>query len=344
MKFDVVAAVEACYATPGADGAWLQGLLAALAPLDQGAGLTAQTFSVEAGGRLRTDAWALSPSVDLDVVHRLQAAYEADPGWSRVWDPSRPVEYALRRAAQVGMYRRARRYLASEGFADALGLFAAEPDGRFTMIVATLPPEKRRLGPRTIHQLELLSAHIGSGMRLRRAAAQGLAEPEAILDRRGRVLHATDEALASAGSRRTLADAVRRSGRARGALRATDPEEALQLWQGLVDGSWSLVDHTESDGKRLVLARRNAPGVRDPKALSARERAVLAFVAMGHPNKLVAYQLGLSPSAVSAHLRSAQRKLGVTSRAELVHVFASLVRAAGAAPATVRATAHARQG
>ncbi len=106
--------------------------------------------------------------------------------------------------------------------------------------------------------------------------------------------------------------------RARGGLRRTSPGEALRLWEGLVDGTWTLVDQCDSDGKRYILARRNEPGVREPKALTPRERSVAAFAVMGHQNKFIAYLLGLSPSAVASHLASAERKLGVTSRAELV--------------------------
>ncbi len=132
-----------------------------------------------------------------------------------------------------------------------------------------------------------------------------------------------------------LAEAVRRVDRARGLLRRTDPEEALQLWQGLVDGTWSLIDQCDSDGRRYVLARRNEPGVRDPRALTQRERGVAAFASMGHQNKFIAYLLGLSAGTVAGHLRSAQRKLGLASRAELILTFASLLQVApdAAAPA-----------
>jgi DNA-binding NarL/FixJ family response regulator len=57
--------------------------------------------------------------------------------------------------------------------------------------------------------------------------------------------------------------------------------------------------------------------------LSARERQVLAFAALGHANKLIAYELGLPESTVSSALRSIARKLGARSRLELVRMFAS---------------------
>ncbi len=42
--------------------------------------------------------------------------------------------------------------------------------------------------------------------------------------------------------------------RARGALRNADPDQALQLWRGLVDGRWSLIEQFSSDGRRFLVA------------------------------------------------------------------------------------------
>ena len=180
-----------------------------------------------------------------------------------------------------------------------------------------------RLPPRVHHQLTHLAAHLTSALRLRSAVAP--ADPEAALDLRGHVLDASGPARerdAWVG----LAEAVRRMERARGPLRRADPEEALQLWQGLVDGSWSLLDQRERDGKRFLLARRNSPGARDPAALTPGERAVLAAATSGHANKYIAYLLGISASQVTAHLAAARRKLRAGSRAELIQRFGPWLR------------------
>ena len=92
----------------------------------------------------------------------------------------------------------------------------------------------------------------------------------------------------------------------------------------MVDGRWSLVDHHDADGRRYILVRRNDPAVRDPKALTARERAVAAFAAQGHQNKYIGYLLGLAPATVASHLTAAMRKLGVLSRRELIQMFLRL--------------------
>lgn len=94
-----------------------------------------------------------------------------------------------------------------------------------------------------------------------------------------------------ATARRARASAQRfaRSSGPGAALRRTSPEEALDLWQALFEGRWSIVEQVESDGKRVILARRNEPGVSDPRSLTPGERDVLAYAALGHSNKYVAF-------------------------------------------------------
>jgi DNA-binding CsgD family transcriptional regulator len=53
---------------------------------------------------------------------------------------------------------------------------------------------------------------------------------------------------------------------------------------------------------------------------------------MGHQNKFIAYLLGLSASAVASHLASAERKLGLKSRAELVARLGFLAERAASQP------------
>ena len=59
---------------------------------------------------------------------------------------------------------------------------------------------------------------------------------------------------------------------------------------------------------------------RTPTPLSPREREVLARVAAGLSNKVIARALSLSPNTVKFHLQAAFDKLGVASRAEAVAV------------------------
>jgi DNA-binding CsgD family transcriptional regulator len=64
------------------------------------------------------------------------------------------------------------------------------------------------------------------------------------------------------------------------------------------------------------IARR--PRRQHPKELSDREKEVLALLALGYTNKEVAERLYLSVRTVESHRARIQRKLLVSSRAELV--------------------------
>jgi DNA-binding CsgD family transcriptional regulator len=64
--------------------------------------------------------------------------------------------------------------------------------------------------------------------------------------------------------------------------------------------------------------------VRMPKAnhnsfqLSPREQEIVRMVAKGHPNKVIADVLNISPWTVCTHLRRIFAKMGVASRAAMV--------------------------
>ena len=60
------------------------------------------------------------------------------------------------------------------------------------------------------------------------------------------------------------------------------------------------------------------PRPRPPDDLSAREAEVLRLIALGHTNVEIASQLYLSVRTVETHRAHIQRKLGLSSRAELV--------------------------
>jgi DNA-binding CsgD family transcriptional regulator len=89
-----------------------------------------------------------------------------------------------------------------------------------------------------------------------------------------------------------------------------DARLSAELWRSLAAGGWLIVDHCERDGRRYFLAKRNAPELAQDRALSKRERQVLAYVELGHSNKLIAYWLGLSPSTISTLVSRARKKAG----------------------------------
>ena len=95
------------------------------------------------------------------------------------------------------------------------------------------------------------------------------------------------------------------------------------LWKGLIAGRWSLIERFDRGGRRYLVAHRNEPQARDPRALTPRERQVLAYTAAGDSLKITAYTLGLSTSSIFRHRKEAMRKLGIQSHADILKFFTS---------------------
>jgi DNA-binding CsgD family transcriptional regulator len=231
------------------------------------------------------------------------------------------------------LFENTRRALREAGMADLVIFNCANPTARGLAIAA--PVSRRKIITKGMRELWIrIGAHVAAGHRLlRNAAPLGDAAPgasprtEAILDPRGRVEHAEGPAT-QRSAREALLDAALRMDRARGRLRRERPEEAVEVWEGLVSGRWSLVERFDRDGRRYLLAHRNEPAAPDLRGLTTGERQVLSYAALGHANKLIAYDLGLSPGAVSRRLASAARKLGARTRAELMELHGRLAAAA----------------
>ncbi len=98
------------------------------------------------------------------------------------------------------------------------------------------------------------------------------------------------------------------------------PPCELDAWSALLEGRLTLVDWFDEDGRRFVVARRNATPIR----ISVVERTVVQWVATGRPQKVVAFELGMSPAAVSDALARAIHKLGLSCAEELTRVAAAL--------------------
>ncbi|MCG8417923.1 MAG: helix-turn-helix transcriptional regulator [Proteobacteria bacterium] len=94
---------------------------------------------------------------------------------------------------------------------------------------------------------------------------------------------------------------------------------AVEVWQGMLAGEWSLLDHFDLDGRHYIVVRRRPP--EPSRQLSGRERCVVIDAICGRSNKAIAYRLGIAPSTVATYLRRALAKLGVRSRTELLRVI-----------------------
>lgn len=329
-RFDPVDLIESAYARTADDSEWLQGIADASKSLDFGLGVAA--FRIDLGPprarKFQVKGFAATvpvelprqalldsmPTIPAPILERGLLSYpSATLGSTRAESLGEPFG---------GLWKIWARH--NFGFDDTLAILGMSPDGLGTVLSIPMP-KRRRVAPQTLSLLARAAAHLASANRLRDVLAGKSWSPEdsateAVFDAGGRLQHATDVAQ-DGDARSLLRDAVCRSEKARGALRRADPEEATALWKGLVDGRWSLVDHVDRDGKRFVLARRNEPDIRDPKALAPRERHVTALAVHGFSNKHIAYQLGISATTVSAYLQTALRKLNLGSRRELVQAL-----------------------
>ncbi len=305
--------VERAYALAPAPAAWLTSLLDAMSPsLDQGEGVSIVVASLH-GSRpkvlqhtSRTNSRLMARLIDFNA--------NAPLGTNALFT-DRLVSFTSSRAFFDGEAARyVSGFLEQFGVSEFLGLYALDGEGQAFFVAA---PSRRRL---EIHghvrrAWERVGLHLGAALRLRRRVVEG-ARPIGHFLPSGRAVHLEDEAT-HPDTRATLMDAVRAIERARGRLRQS-PSEALEVWRGLVDGRFSLVETLESDGRRMLVVHRNAPGLEDPRALTARERTLLSYLSHAATNVQVAYAMGLDPSSVASATRRLLRKLQLPNRAALV--------------------------
>lgn len=168
-----------------------------------------------------------------------------------------------------------------------------------------------------------VAAHIGAGLRLRgklRNLSPDALPVEAVLDSGGRMHDGQGPAI-NKDARENLRKAARRIDRARTRAGRSEPDTALDVWEALVDGRWSLVDRFDSDGKRYIVAVQNDPAHPDPRGLTERERQVAELAGLGRSAKQIGYALGVSNSAITNCTARIQEKLGLSSHVELVSFF-----------------------
>ncbi len=334
MRLDAIKLIEACYAPAQDERVWARGVLEALAPAHAGFGVVATALNPRApvNGCIRILS-ELGVEIDwLSCFNEWCSQPAARPFLHFVAKTALPQAALTSRtfwSAAPATYEPFRRLYRSVGIGDSFAIVAPSGNGDDVELHIPIPLGRPPPPPRTRQQLSSVVSHLASAVRLRlwldgRRPSPDDLPAEAILDPRGRVQHLThatrDEAV-----RGHLVEAVRRMDRARGGLRWRSPEEALSLWDALVDGQWSLVDHVDSDGRRYVLARRNPPRCRDPRALLPQERAVVALVVKGRSNKAIGIELGLAASSVAGYLRSSQAKLGVASRRALIEMLGGVM-------------------
>jgi DNA-binding CsgD family transcriptional regulator len=331
VKANWVDVIEASYRVDQDEGSWLDGVLAsAEAWLDHGLGLWGFTYDLQGTSmlRLRTPvARNLPPGGTLEAVMQAQAAVPPE-------DVARNFQTTTcGTASQIFgdqyMQKVALDRFSAFGVADTLGINVRDPTSTGCALIGILP-EQGALSAKEVSLWKKVTAHIAAGFRLQRARRdeEPTVQAEAILTPGGKVEHA-GRAAQSADARARLRAAVLAVESARGRLRRTSPEEAVDKWKGLVARRWTLVDRFETDGRRFVLARENAPLLAPPVDLTDREQQVMSYAALGHHNKLIAYELGVASSTVRVLVSRVAAKLGTQHRSDTVRAFLAMSRAFG---------------
>jgi DNA-binding CsgD family transcriptional regulator len=332
---DPIAIVEAAYALTGDETEWLERLVqVALPSLERGHGVLAFTYDATDALDIRVRRITASASFDpglFTTASQLGLPKPADeliaPMFRRTFvDTLRRVPMALRRAGMpdvpLRQFERALvTYFHERNLVDEFWVNAQDPTYLGCCFIA--PTSSRsRWQPSEARQWRRIAAHVTTAFRIRRhfasiASGGAVAKPpEATFASDARLVHAEDS-VKDSSTRAALRQAVLAMDRARGPLRRCDPEQAVAIWRALVAGRWSLLEHFDSDGRRFIVAHRIDATVPDERGLTLPERQVVAYVALGRSNKAIAYDLGLSLSAVAHHLARARAKLRLPSQAAL---------------------------
>jgi hypothetical protein len=260
--------VEAAYDLGSSDADWLRGILVAARPLlDRGLGVAGWCYEIESGispsivvrhptylgcsAALHGCFVDMAALVDARELVRLYGGRVCDsfsdrmrgvPGWSSAEFLRNPIVQQLTRASAPEFLQVNAREVTSANLLRGVELVAPRAK------VGHFPARTSGLFAR-------LSRHVVAGARVRRELRQresgpikGIAvDAEATLDEAGRVRHAEGTARTKT-ARSLLERAARDMLESQGKLRRADPERAVELWRGMVDGRWSLLSAWEDTG------------------------------------------------------------------------------------------------
>jgi len=323
----VIDSTERAYDLQTSKDRWLLEVIERLRPaLDSGLGILGWLYDASDFGNL-----VFTSPVFLDIPEGLPSALmncSKDPDTPlsllkmHYRTPAGPFSMSL--GDQFAHWAPWRRHVHPLGLKDLLVVNGIDSNRQGCAISA---PRRQivRISPERMALLRYLSVHLATAHRLRRRI-EGLSpnqpgpehpQVEAVLSSSGRLEHASSLGR-SRQARQALSLAVQAAERARGKLRRAQPEEAMKMWRSMVRGRWSLSDHFESDGRRYILAYVNPAHAPTIRSLSTMERQVLSCSALGKSNKLIAYELGVEITSVSAALTRATVKLGASRPRDLV--------------------------
>lgn len=330
MVPDVVGIVESIYLVQDDTSAWIGRILERLAPwIGDGLGLFGFEYLVSPTLQVYPGAFS-SFDCPPEILQDLPAAATRhERGVVR----SAYVDSDVMIASAIAGWRTSegRAYAVRRGVFDVWAIMGRNPGNHGCGLFVN----RQREALPSASERELfvrLAAHLAAAHRLRERMrfADAVERAEAIISSDGKLQHAVGDAKRRT-SREALLAAAASVDHARAKLRKKDPRRALDTWKALVSARWTLVEQFERDGRRYILAQENQPDSSTATELSPRERQVLANVALGRSNKEIAYVLGLAHSTVRVLLARSARKLGASSRTELLERFNGL-RDSGAVP------------
>ncbi|MFT3921011.1 MAG: LuxR C-terminal-related transcriptional regulator [Myxococcales bacterium] len=320
-KGDYLAIVENCYEVQANDERWIGDVLDSMRSVfDLGGGLTFTLYQ-ELGDRAK--AVTLSTRGVSSLFHRIGVpAVERFRGesYERYFYPRQPVTLASPIIAKMGRPAQLafRAACNAVGADDLLGMLGYPAPG-WIFAVGLIVGRGREVTPAVRSTLHRIRIHLEAGERLRLLAPE---HAVAVLSSEGKLLH-LQKPLGEDVGFEPLVQQTKIISRLR-TKRERFKDDALKVWNALVEGEWSVVERVDTDGKRLYFAFENAPQSRAYRALTPREATVLDQSIQGLPGKYVAYSTGLRSSRVSEHLLSAANKLGFRTRHDLLRVASAL--------------------
>jgi DNA-binding CsgD family transcriptional regulator len=318
---DLLGIVEAAYRVDGSDEDWLQGIAEASLPvLNRGRGIVATWLAKDEHAGPTFAGTPIGVGMDDRILQKLGQSMAAVPPERRARavasSPCSTLSESLGEGERFRQDAVAREFLQPYGVFDVMWIAASDAPGSCVGLGIGLPDITRTL-PRERLRYSRLGAHLTTALRLRRRLRAGAKEDGEARMSPGGAVDSVLDGVTTPGTLAALRAAAVALDRAKGPLR-TSPDEALAAWTSLVSARWSLVDQFDRGGRRYIIAHANEPKTQGLPSLSERERLVVQYAALGHPNKLIAYELGLAVSTVATFLRRAMKKLGLRTRLELI--------------------------
>ncbi len=322
----LVGFLEAAYALERSDQDWLQEVARAFGELG-GPGYNYMGMFYDASDVADLKMWNLcrlqTPPPELERTWNVFRSL-TDPAFVRSTFRSLFVGSARKSAAAYLGPLLAERE--RNGYGDFVYVNSLDPSGVGCVLTQGCKEREFSTTAREAALLRRLATHLSSAFRCRRKLASarsesGHASPqvttgaEAVLDDRGRVVHA-EGAARSPTARARIQKAAASIDSARAKRSAGG--RALDRWHPLTSARWTLVDSFQEGGRRYVVARENQAETQSFVQLTDRERQVVVHAALGLSNKQIAYALGISDATVRVLMARAAGRLGVRSRKQLL--------------------------